>query len=111
MIKYILIMMLSAFISSYSQMLLKKSANIKYDNKINEYLNKYVIIGYGLMFLSMILMVFAFKGLDYKTGTVIDSVAYIFVLVLSSIIFKEKITVSKIIGNVLIILGIIVFCI
>lgn len=62
-----------------------------------------------MMIVSTILTIFAFKSLDYKNGPIIESIGYVFVMILSSIILKEKITKKKLIGNILILLGIMVF--
>ena len=51
----ICILILSVFIASVSQILLKISANKTYSSRIREYLNVYVIFGYGLLFLSTLL--------------------------------------------------------
>lgn len=107
--KSILVLILSVFIASCSQIILKKSADKKYDNKIKEYLNLYVITGYGLMVLSTILTIIAFKGLDYKNGPIIESVGYVFVMILGRMFLKEKITPKKVCGNALIFFGILVF--
>ncbi|MDE6918589.1 MAG: multidrug ABC transporter, partial [Lachnospiraceae bacterium] len=53
-------MFLSVAIASVSQVLLKKSALNKYDTVVREYLNPYVVGGYGLLFLSMLLTVYAY---------------------------------------------------
>jgi len=107
--KYSLLLIASVFIASCSQILLKKSAEIKYESFIKEYLNWRVIVGYGMMFVSTILTILAFKGLDYKNGPILESIGYIFMMVLSRYFLKEKITKNKIVGNVLILLGIVVF--
>lgn len=104
-----LLLIFSVLIASISQILLKKSSEKEYSSFIKEYLNPYVIIGYGMMVLSTILTIFAFKGLDYKNGPIIESIGYIFVMLLSWKFLKEKITKKKIIGNALILLGILVF--
>ena len=44
-----------------------------------------------------------------KNAHTIAATSYVFALILSRIILKEKITVKKIVGNIIIILGIIVF--
>ena len=62
-----------------------------------------------MLFVSTILTILAFKGLDYKNGPIIESLGYIFILFLGSIFLKEKITKKKITGNILILLGIVVF--
>lgn len=107
--KYSLLLIASVFIASCSQILLKKSSEIKYDSFIKEYLNWRVIVGYGMMVLSTILTILAFKGLDYKNGPILEAIGYIFMMVLSRYFLKEKITKNKIVGNILILLGIVVF--
>lgn len=61
------------------------------------------------MVASTILTIFAFKGLDYKNGPIIESLGYIFVMILSWKLLEEKITIKKIVGNGLILLGIFIF--
>lgn len=99
----------SVLIASISQIILKKASMEEYSSFIKEYLNLKVIVGYGLMVLSTILTIFAFKSLDYKNGPIIESIGYIMVMILSKIFLKEAITKKKVIGNSLIILGIVIF--
>lgn len=106
---YVFLLIASVLIASCSQIILKKSASKEYSSIIREYLNVRVIVGYGMMFISTILTIFAFKGLDYKNGPIIESLGYIFIMFLSRIFLKEKITKKKIIGNSLILLGILIF--
>ncbi len=106
---YVFLLIASVLIASCSQIILKKSASKEYSSIIREYLNVKVIVGYGMMFISTILTIFAFKGLDYKNGPIIESLGYIFIMFLSRIFLKEKITKKKILGNSLILLGILVF--
>ena len=106
---YVFLLIASVLIASCSQIILKKSASKEYSSIIREYLNIRVIVGYGMMFISTILTIFAFKGLDYKNGPIIESLGYIFIMFLSRIFLKEKITKKKVIGNALILLGILVF--
>ncbi|MDE7324514.1 MAG: EamA family transporter [Lachnospiraceae bacterium] len=107
--RFMVSMFLSVAVASVSQVLLKKSALKTYDTVIREYLNPYVIGGYGLLFCSMLLTVYAYSGMDYKNGPVIESLGNVFVLVLGYIIFKEKISVRKILGIVCIMAGIVIF--
>lgn len=106
---YWLMLVLSVTVASFSQILLKKSAAKEYDNIIREYLNPYVIIGYGMMVISTILTIIAYRGVEYKNGPVIESLGYLLVMFLSFAFFKEPITKKKVMGNVLILLGILVF--
>lgn len=107
--KYRIILLFSVLISSISQIILKKSANKHYESIIKEYTNLYVLTGYGLLFLSTILTIFALKGLPYKSVPIIETIGYIYILLLSRVLLKEKITKKIIIGNVIIISGIIIF--
>lgn len=109
MIKYWIVMFLAVIISSGSQMLLKKGATIKYDSVIREYLNPWVISGYGLMVLSTLCVIYAYRGLAYKNGAIIESLGYILIMVLSRVLFGEKITKKKLIGNLIILAGVLVF--
>lgn len=102
-------MFLSVAVASVSQVLLKKSALKVYDNVIREYLNPYVIGGYGLLFCSMLLTVYAYSGMDYKNGYVIESLGNVFVLVLGYVVFRERISLRKILGIACIMAGIVIF--
>lgn len=99
----------SVVIASFSQILLKKSAAREYKSFLQEYLNPYVIIGYGMMVLSTITTIMAYRGIAYKNGPVIESLGYILIMVLSYFFFREKITWKKLLGNALILVGIGVF--
>ncbi|MBQ7657425.1 MAG: multidrug ABC transporter [Butyrivibrio sp.] len=103
------LMIFGELMASVSQVLLKKSAQKQYPNFIREYLNLLVIGGYGLLFLSMFIGIFCYKGLGYMGVVVMEPIAYIMVMFFSRVIFKEKITPNKIIGMCFIIGGIAVF--
>ena len=107
--KYVLIFLFSVFIASLSQIFLKKSANKKYINRWKEYLNKYVISAYFIFYISTILTIIAYKGVELKYGQIIESVGYIFVLIMSKIFSGEKITKNKLLGIFLIIFEIFIF--
>ena len=107
--KYIIFLLLSVIISSTSQILLKKSALKQYKSFIYEYLNPYVIVGYGMMIISTITTILAYRGIEYKNGPVIESLGYLLVMILGWIFFKERITKHKLLGNIIILVGIYVF--
>ncbi|MBQ3163022.1 MAG: EamA family transporter [Lachnospiraceae bacterium] len=107
--RYLLCMLISVSIASVSQILLKKGTLQKYDSVLKEYFNPWVIGGYGMLFLSMLLSVYAYSGVDFKNGPVIESLGNVFVPVLSWFVFGEKLSVRKIAGIFCIMLGIMVF--
>ena len=106
---FFFLMMLAELIAASSLMLLKKSASKEHDSVIKEYLNPWVICGYGLLFLSMIITIFCYYGLGYMGVVVMEPINYIIVMVLSRLIFKEKFTKRKMIGMTFILLGILIF--
>ena len=102
---FLLIMLGGTFFSAISQILLKQSANIKYSNPLREYLNWRVILAYFLFFGILLLNTWCYTKVDMRYGPVIDTAAYVFVLLLSKVILKEKITKKKIAGVILILIG------
>lgn len=103
---YVVVFLFSVFISSISQILLKKSAEKKYNNLISEYLNPRVVFSYGMFFLSTLLTMYAYKGVPLSFGALLEAAGYIYVPILSYFFLDEKITALKMIGAVFIILGI-----
>ena len=97
------------FFTAVSQILLKQSSTIKYENKIRESLNFRVILSYGMFFLILLLNTWCYTKVEMRYGPVIDTAAYVFVLLLSRLILKEKITKGKILGNLIIITGILIY--
>ena len=108
---YALVLVCGVFISSISQILLKKSANKKHNSFIKEYLNPIVVISYFIFFLATLMSVYAYKGIPLSMGPILDSSGYIFVTVLSAIFLKEKATAKKVIALSLILVGIVVYSI
>lgn len=107
---WILLIALSATVASFAQILLKKSAMEPHDSIIKEYLNVKVICGYGLMFVGMFLTIIAYgRGVQYKNGPIMESIGNIWVVILSFLFFREPITRNKVLGNILILLGIVIF--
>lgn len=109
MSKYWLALFLAVVISASSQMLLKQGASKKYDSVVREYLNPWVISGYALMILSTLCIIYAYRGVAYKNGAIIESLGYILIMILSRLLFQEKITKKKLAGNLIILTGVLVF--
>lgn len=99
----------SVLVASISQIMLKKSADRKYDRWIDEYLNFRVIFAYGLFFLSSLMTVYAYKFVPLSLGPVLEASGYIFVSVMGYLILKERIGRKKLLGLIVIVAGIILF--
>lgn len=108
-ILYIFVFIASVFISSVSQILLKKSANTIYKNKIREYVNYKVIFSYFLFILSTLITLYAYKVVPLSLGPILESTGYIFVTILGVIILDEKINKKKLVGMIIIMVGIVVY--
>lgn len=104
-------MVVGVFISAISQILLKKSADRNVDEKgfLKQYLNKNVIWGYLLLFAAMFMPLIAYTVVPLKYGAIVESLAYVFVMILSALFLHEKITPKKLIGNAMIVGGVILF--
>ena len=103
------ILLFSVFISSVSQILLKKAANRTYESPLKEYLNPLVIGAYGMFFCSVILTMLALKYVPLSMSPILESTGYIFVAVMGYIFLKETLSRRKLAGIALILVGIIVF--
>lgn len=103
------IFILSVFISSISQILLKKSAMHKYKSKIQEYLNPIVTISYIMFFSCTFITIIAYRYIPLSWGPILESSGYIFISIMSYLFLKENFTKKNLVGMIVIILGIIVF--
>ena len=107
--RFLLLALLSVTIASFSQVMLKLGAGKTYTSKIREYLNFYVITGYGMLFISMVLTIVVYSRLSYLSVPVVEAVGYVLVPVLSYFIFKEKLSKRKVLGILFILLGIVIY--
>jgi len=106
---YYLLYLFSVLVASLSQVILKKSAMIHYQTRLKEYLNPYVIGAYFFFFGSSLLTTFSYGGVPLTMGPVLESTGYIYVGVLGMLILKERLSRRKIIGNLLIVGGIMIY--
>ena len=77
-------MLSGTFFSAVSQILLKQSANIRYEkpNQGNISISG-VILSYTIYMLILLLNTWCYTKVDMRYGPVIDTAAYVFVLLLS----------------------------
>lgn len=114
---YYIIVILSVFAAACAQMLLKKGSQLpstlregKGVRLLKQYLNPWVMGGYTIMFASMVINIWAMsKGVMVKEISIIESLSYLFVPVLSFFLFREKLTWKKIGAIGVILVGIFVY--
>lgn len=99
----------SALISAFSQILLKKSTMVEHGSLVREYVNVRVIVAYMLFSMALLLNIFAFSGLEYRLGSVLNATAYLFTMVLSVLLLHDKLNWRCVCGNLLIFIGIVIY--
>ena len=110
-IVYVFLYILGVVISAFAQVLLKKSADSKKENLIKEYLNFKTIASYTIFFVATLLTVLSYKYIPLSFGPILGTLEYLFVGVLGYFLLKEKIKKKKIIGLIIIILGVFIYAI
>lgn len=107
--KYYYIFIFAVILASLGQIALKSGASKKNYSLLKQYINQRVIMGYLLMFCSMSLNIFTYYKVPLKSGPAIDSLGFLFVPILSNLIFKEKLSTKRIIGFFMITIGVFIF--
>ena len=108
-VKYSLIMLISVFCSSCSQIILKKAAAKEYKNRLAEYLNIRVITAYAIFFLSFGLTMLSLRHIPLSLAPILESSGYVFVAILSFFFLNECLGKKQLCAIALIILGITIF--
>lgn len=107
---YYLLVIVSVLAAAGAQMLLKQGAKKQYPTLLRQYLNPWVIGGYGIMGCSMLLNIFCLShGVQVKEVSIIEALSYLFVPCLSWLFFKESITWRKAGAIAIIMVGVVVF--
>ncbi len=69
----------------------------------------YLFMGYSLFLMTMGISFLLLKIIELKYFTIIMSINYISVILASSYFFKEKLNLEKIIGILIVVIGIVIF--
>lgn len=65
----------------------------------------FLFVGGSLYFISALMNIYVLKYLDYSTVLPLTAVTYIWTMLLSGAVLKEKITIRKVVGTVAIVVG------
>ena len=101
--RYYVILIVMTAIGSIASLFLKKASGN--ENLLKMFFNLNLYIGGGLYLLSAVLNIYVLKFLDYSVVLPLTSLTYIWTIVLSYFSLKERITVKKVLGVVLIVGG------
>ena len=102
----IFISILIILLTTAGQVFLKLGANKTEGERL---INSYVLFGYILFLMTVILSYFLMKIIAMKYFTVIMSLNYIAVMIAARIFLGEEFKRDKFIGTILIALGVVVF--
>ena len=104
--KYILILLFGNFISSVSQVMLKKAADRTWPTPLREYLNPLVIGAYFLFGLSTLANVWGYRQVDLGVATVLEATSYVYVTLFGLFLFHERLNRRKALALALILAGV-----
>ena len=102
----VVIYLFTPLVAAISQLMLKKAADDPRHTGIRFYINPMVIFAYVIFFACMLLNVVALQTLDLTVASVLEASGFLYVMVLGALFLGEKITLRKLAGNLLIVLGI-----
>lgn len=105
---YVVVCLVGVFLSSVSQVMLKKASLKSYKNVLAEYLNPLVIIAYLIFFGTTLVSVMAYRGIPLSLGPVLETTGYIFITIFGVVFFKEKLNAKRLVALGLIIAGVLV---
>lgn len=110
----IFLTLVAALITSYCQLLFKRGLKSKLNgikDIINTLRNRYIVIGLAGYFLSFALYLIALSGSQLSIVFPIFASSFIFVTIISAISLKEKVSIYRVIGVLLVFLGIVMVAI
>lgn len=107
--KYACILLAGIFISSLSQVILKKAAMKQYHSPVREYFNLKVILAYMMFAVSVFCTVIAYRGIPLSMGAALESTGYLYITFFGVKIFNEKMNIRKWTALAFIVTGIIVY--
>ena len=103
MVIYYIVLLVMTMFGSVASLFLKKASGL--NSLIDMLKNINLYIGGFLYVSSAVLNIWLLKILDYSVILPLTSLTYIWTMILSYFILKEKITVKKIVGVCLILIG------
>ena len=105
MILYFFVIIIMTLIASFAGFFIKKSTNG--NTIISIFISRYLYIGGLLYIIAVLLNVWLLKRLPYSIVVPSGSFCYLWILLISKVFLKEKINIGKIIGVIIIFIGII----
>lgn len=100
---------IAVLLGSLAQIPLKISSQKKYNHLLGYFVNSYTITGYSIMLIAAGLSFISVRHIELKYLPIIESLGYVYVLIIGYLAFNERINIREILASLLIISGVIVF--
>ncbi|WP_160683827.1 EamA family transporter [Clostridium sp. C2-6-12] len=100
---FFILLIIMTMMGAVAALFLKKASEFKSLKHLA--FNKNLYIGGGLYFLSAILNIYILRSLEYSIVLPLTSITYIWTMIISYFILKEKVTTKKIFGIIFIFFG------
>jgi undecaprenyl phosphate-alpha-L-ara4N flippase subunit ArnE len=94
---------LAILFTVFGQLMLKQADIIK------KYRMQLLVTGYASFCITVLISFYLMKHIEFKTFTVIMSLNYVLVMLMSALFFKESLSINKIIGTLLVLCGALLF--
>lgn len=98
----------SVVIASFAQILLKRASEKDADKFLKKFLNIRVISAYTLLLFSLFVNTFVLRFLELKILPCITATSFLWILLFSYLFLGEKPSQNKVIGMIMIVVGVIV---
>jgi drug/metabolite transporter (DMT)-like permease len=105
---YLLTLVVVIF-TSIGHLLLKVAATRVAESGGRIYMHPLSVVGYGIFAVVAFLSIYAMKGLDMKVFFALNSLTYICIPLLAYLALRESFTRNKIIGVIIIAIGVLMF--
>ena len=106
---YYLLTLVVVVFTSMGHLLLKIAASRVTESRGRLYTHPLSVLGYGIFAFVAFLSIYAMKGLDLKVFFALNSLTYICIPILAYLILRESVTRNKIIGVIIISIGVLLF--
>ena len=104
MIKYLPLVLAMTVTAAFASLFLKKASG-KLNSLVTLLLNRDIYIGGVLYCLAALINIIVLKFLDYSIVMPLGALTYVWTMIISALILKEKVSKQNIVGVFLIILG------
>ena len=106
---YLILTALFIILASVGHLLLKIAANDVAKNGGKMYFHPVSIVGYALFAIATLSSIYALKGLSLSFFFILTSLTYICIPIMAVVLLRETTTRNKVIGIIVITIGVIIF--